>query len=244
MCLIVVKKRGVPFNEEELARSLACGAFRNSDGGGFAIKRNSSDKKHKILMSKGYVDTREEFLDGTAGLLKAIKAIGVEDDDELMVHLRFASMQNGRDIDILMHPFVIPPNGDETYLDMTEFVTSLPVFCHNGFFPDIAWGTTEWGSDTYLLAKNVLSDYDFLKELLSYEDKQDSHLYKWFMGTNKLAFLTAEKDMVLLGDFIEEGSYFYSNKYYKYTDGKSIRPAFTFNEETEIPEVQETGGNS
>ena len=228
MCIIIAKKKGVPYNREELRQSLAVAAVRNEDGAGFVIKRatnkrgkysfSNGDKKFPIFLSKGYFDTSEDFVNDHSYFLNKIDKENIQDDDELIVHLRYTT--SGMTTPTMCHPFCVPPRGQERFLDMVDLFCELPVFAHNGTFYKAMY-TREHGSDSYLMAKNYFSDFNALKDLLDFEDDQDNGVFKWFMEHNKLAFITAERDMVLLGEFIEEGSYHYSNSYYKFIDGKS-----------------------
>jgi predicted glutamine amidotransferase len=223
MCLIIVKKKGVPLNMEELRESMSVAVIRNNDGIGYAVKKANCKTKHNITLSKGYFDRRSAFLDGTAEVLRSIQRQDIQDDDELIVHLRYASMGSSKKEPSLTHPFLVVPEEHGRYLDLLNVKCSYPVFVHNGAFQEFLW-TREWGSDSYLMAKHVFNDFDFLKSILSYEDNQSEPLFQWFLGSNKLAFLLPKKDLVLLGDFIETDSFSYSNSYYKYSDGKKHIP--------------------
>jgi predicted glutamine amidotransferase len=204
MCLIVLKKKGVPLDASFLFRGLKQSAIRNSSGCGYAYKRDN-----KIALSKGHESVDE--------MIEELKRVGIRKSDELLVHLRNPSPYTGAAKPELCHPFVVTSNKEE--LDRKRYYGSKSVFAHNGKIDsDILYNSTDvyTSSDSYLFVKHVLSSPHFVDIMhLLYRNKNTNKTYKKLFGTNKFAILRPKYSASTFGDFVEDRNLLFSNDSYK-----------------------------
>lgn len=199
MCLLIAVKKGVSKSSDFLMNAIKKGSITNTDGIGYAFKRN---KANKIYISKGFSNV-EEFIE-----ILSKKNLKLE--DELIVHLRIGN--KGAKTKAMTHPFVLS-NDDDTVLSNNKFV-DYPIMAHNGTLFDF----TEYNSpesDTYKFARDFMSVTE-IQNLL----KRDKHLFvdtfKFILKTNRLAFIFPDStSLITLGEFEEDQGYLFSNDSYK-----------------------------
>jgi len=202
MCIVIAKEAGVPFSQDELESAVNCAVKRNSHGSGYALKRAGSSE---IKVAKGFLYSEV--------LLEHIADLDVQDGDELMVHLRYATA--GKKGTLGCHPYVVSED-DEVIQQDDAIITDNPVFSHNGTFYDFIERTSDF-SDTYNLGKEFLAKEGVIESLILIRDTSPD-VFKSIITFNKLAimFPDADKPMELFGEFITTSGYFnYSNYYFE-----------------------------
>lgn len=199
MCVIIVAPKGVEKNSEFLYKSIKNSEKNNTDGMGFTFKKHNSKK---IYISKGYKSV-QSIIDG-------IESHNLSLNDELLIHTRNGNV--GSINTDMCHPFVV---NKKDILKNDCFVKS-PTLVHNGTFSKY-YNSTGNFSDTYNFVYDFLSKehvLSFLKE--SKEDFKD--YFKDHIGTSRVALLFPDKDLITIGDFIEDNGYLFSNVGYKNTN--------------------------
>lgn len=198
MCIIIAKEKGKELNIEELKKSVEVAAKRNSHGGGFAIKREGSNE---IEISKGYYYA-------SVLLQHLLAKDDIKPNDELIVHLRYATA--GDKGPIGCHPYVM--SQDDDVIHTTEGMISESLFAHNGTFHDFKKINSNL-SDTYWFNKEFLGKPGAAEALITLRDTNE-YILDNVITFNKLAIMFPDKDMELLGEFIETENFKYSNWYF------------------------------
>jgi predicted glutamine amidotransferase len=207
MCIIIAKKRGVEYNKKELEEAIKVAKIHNSHGAGFAYKRGDSEE---IYLSKGYLYYYDLMLD-------KLDALNIQQEDELIVHLRFAT--SGLVDDSNCHPFIVSSDLEEVL--ETETVTNKLVMAHNGTFYDYSYKDDD-NSDTvnfileFASIPNAINSLKVLKNI-------DKNLPYKILDGNRLCFMHPGKErMVLFGDWNklnkEDAGFVYSNYYHMFPD--------------------------
>lgn len=188
MCIIAVKPEGKElFPEKTIERMFA----KNPDGAGFMFFNKETGK---VEAHKGFFSCKK--------LINALNEVKDLKDTNAILHFRIGT--SGKMDDLNCHPYpVYDENG-------TDFETDLAV-AHNGVLREY---TPAFGSeinDTQTFIRKVLRNLspDFIN------DSEKLFLIKQILGTNKLAFIDKDNHITMLGDFIEDSGYFYSNYSYK-----------------------------
>lgn len=219
MCIIIAKKQGVEFNMDTITKAVKCAIQRNNDGAGFALKRkNPLDKKRNILISKGFMGK------DPSNLLTNICDQNIKKEDELIIHLRYTT--SGEVHINNCHPFGIPDKENIGLIEVNNHNINFPVVAHNGTFYDFVEEKSLAGWNHYYADKEKKSDsYKFVEELLVNKNllpifvdkaKSKDFFFNSYILNNKLSFLFPDREMLLIGDFIEEtDGMMYSNEYYK-----------------------------
>ena len=179
MCIIIAKKAGVTLDMEELESAASMASHHNSHGIGFALKRKGSNN---IILSKGY-----RYYEMVLDKLSELK---VEDDDELMVHMRFAT--SGKTDIANCHPYVVSNNLDNILLDEAVIINHS-VVSHNGTFDWYAEAKSEF-SDTVHYIKEFLSAEGVLEGMRTIK-KADSYQMHLLMQANRLCIINPDKDL-------------------------------------------------
>lgn len=199
MCLIIGAKKGTSKNSDFLFEAIEKASLTNKDGIGYAFKKNN---QNKIWISKGFQDV-DKFI-------KTLKKHHLKDEDELIVHLRIGN-KGAKSVE-MNHPFVISSNAD-TILSNAEYVNH-PVLVHNGTLYDYSIHSSEF-SDTFFFTKDFMSVPE-ITSLLKRDCKEFSRVFKEIIKMNKLAFIFPdETPLTILGNFIEDEGYLFSNDSYK-----------------------------
>ncbi len=201
MCIISILPKGKKKDTEEVITFITNGFNNNKDGSGFMYKKAGTKS---VVISKGYDDLEK--------LLANIKKANLTEDDELVVHHRIGNV--GFKNDINTHPFVCSEDSTD-FLEL-EAKFNKPCLVHNGTF----YGITDLksknpnNSDTYAFSRYIISN-KHLQNLL----KTDLELFEYVMddilNKGKLCFLFPDRDLLKVGNFIEDEGYFHSNEGYK-----------------------------
>ena len=200
MCLLTIVPKGVDKYSEFLIEGIKTASITNTDGAGFAFKRNTTKK---VYISKGYQNVED--------LLAALVKHKLKIDDELIIHQRIGN-KGAKNVD-MNHPFVLS-NDKEEILQNNRYVNK-PIMAHNG---TISYHTKHNSlmSDTYWFIEEVMYQKDMINML-----KTDLLFFEYLLlsrlGTNKLAFLFPNEDtnFIKIGEFKEDQGYLFSNESYK-----------------------------
>lgn len=217
MCLISVLGKGTTKYSEEVTGFLKRGMDSNKDGSGFMYKR---DGGNTVVVRKGFF----KFED----LMSALNSAELKDSDELVVHHRIGtsglvSAQNS-------HPFIISHIHDT--IVQTDAKVALPCLVHNGMFSNLDKHErlNPNFSDTYAFARYIMSNAIDFYTLETDLFKKALHPV---IGGSKICVVYPHRDLVMLGDFVEDNGYFHSHRGYKpwstYVDrgGRELEEDFT-----------------
>lgn len=201
MCIISVCPKGTKKNTEEVYEFIRQGARSNNSGSGFMFKR---DGEKTITVDKGYFAI--EFL------IKALKEYNLQEEDELVIHHRIPTSGNVNNLNC--HPFVISQNHEEVV--MLKGAINKPCLAHNGVFSSIKQyeALNPDFSDTYAFSRYVMADTNVLN-MFSVNRTLFDLLVKDVLSFNKVAILSPETDLQLLGRWEEDNGYKHSNTGYK-----------------------------
>ncbi len=199
-CLIIVAPQGTNKDSEIMQKAIKNGFGSNKDGAGFAY-----------LTSRGkYVHWRKGFfLEQT--LTDAIKEEGLTEKDILFIHFRNGNV--GEDAIFNCHPF--PITSDNILLETCQGKTDVGVLMHNGTFYKYNSGyLNKKKSDTYEFIENFMYIPEFIALLKRDKALFEKHLDA-YLGVNKIAYLFPDAGIRLVGNFLEDEGYFFSNDGYK-----------------------------
>lgn len=200
MCLVSVCPKGTVKFSEKVEAFIRQGANSNRDGSGFMFKRNGTNI---IEVRKGYFNIED--------LISDLKALDLKEEDELAIHHRIGT--SGLVSKENTHPFVCSDEHNEVCA--TNISIDKPALVHNGMFqiykymklnPDF--------SDTYAFSryimgnKNIMNIYNEDRELFT-------DIFGSLIGYNKICILFPDKDLQMIGNFLEDEGYFHSNSGYK-----------------------------
>lgn len=208
MCLAIFKPKGVPC-DEFLYEGIRNSAKGNRDGLGFALKRGG-----KLHIKKGLYQNESESGYDIEKFINDIKDQEVGIDEELMVHLRMATM--GKVTDINCHPFTC----SKSILECTapNTITDKPALIHNGGFNDFKRTQPDL-SDTFEVTNQYFSEMALL-HLARTNPELFRKLIKPIVGHNKVVLMFPQEkyNTILLGEFqIDKGIYFSNGSYKSYT---------------------------
>lgn len=197
MCLIIVKPFGVNMLPE-IFDVIKGASTTNRDGFGFASKTLTSNH---IYIDKGYMDVDK--------IIDRLKLLKYNEDDELVIHLR--ARTDGKISPQNCHPFVVSDN--ENILNTLEGMTKLPVLAHNGMINIKTIGDY---SDTWTWVKTVFSNPNINKAFLDSGKDYDARVVQKWFPHGKLAILSPESEVQLIGSWQEKNGVYYSNSGYSY----------------------------
>ena len=203
MCLVSVCPKGTEKNTDQVFAFIREGAKSNSDGSGFMYKRNG---ENVVSLSKGYFKYKENNIET---MINDIKSLNLTKDDELAIHHRIGT--SGKVMESNCHPFVISYKHEET--SATKITVDKPVLVHNGMFGGIRNFmdlNTDY-SDTYAFAKYVLTNPFIFSDIINGNEK----VIKELVAYNRVCILFPSRDLLMLGNFVEDSGYFHSNGGYK-----------------------------
>jgi predicted glutamine amidotransferase len=187
MCIIAVKKGGQKMFPEETLRMMFA---NNPDGAGIMWYDRS---RRKVGYRKGFmkVENLIEFINGRDWT-----------NEPVVLHFRIGT--SGHKTKLCTHPY---PVYDRNHV---SGFTDLAV-CHNGVLSNYFPGYNSAINDSLNFTQKVLSKLDpsFI------HDSDKLMLIEELIGTSKLAFIDNTGDITLLGNFIEDDGYIYSNQSYK-----------------------------
>ncbi len=196
MCVICVKKAGIPMPTEENFENMWT---NNRDGAGFMWADGNV-----VHISKGFMKL-SDFQAAVKDLQE--KRGGDLTNTSIVFHFRIGTA--GGNVPANTHPF--PLTDKICVMQKLNCATSLGI-AHNGIIDittrskDIS-DTMEWiASQLYLLAK--IKPYWYLND--------DCMALIKSMTGSKLAFMTPDGEVYTVGDFIEDHGLLYSNSSYSY----------------------------
>lgn len=195
MCIIAIKPEGKELFLESTIRTMF---NKNPDGAGFMF---FNKKTNKVEAHKGFFKCED--------IINALKNIEGLKDTNAVLHFRIGT--SGLMDDLNCHPYpVYEENRD-------EFETDLAMV-HNGILREYTPSFESKINDTQTFIQTVLRKLspDFIN------DPEKLFLINQLIGTNKLAFLDKNNHITMLGDFIEDSGYYYSNGGYKEPEWKTF----------------------
>ena len=199
MCLITIAPKGKSKDINKLKTFIENGMSSNTDGSGFMYKREGTTT---IGVKKGFFKSND--------IIEAIENLNLKDNDELVIHHRNGT--SGKASAENTHPFYLHKNHD--VIVNTNALIEVPAYVHNGIMtlyqanPDF--------SDTYSFVSFYLGEPEFLS-LLQNKTPLFEDIFSSIIKHQKLAFLFPERDLLMLGNFIEDDGYYHSNTGYKFS---------------------------
>lgn len=197
MCIIVYKPKGATVPLSTLRRCWES----NSDGAGFMFPSESS-----VWGNKGYMTFQS--------LLRALYRAGFYDPDKqkiikegkIVIHFRLASI--GKVCPENCHPFPIDKNLD--FIKARYWEAEVGV-AHNGTL----YSETSIGSEISDTMSFIVST---LASPAVYNNLRDQTILRLLSKTtlgNQFCFMHNDSHVTLLGNWIQDGGVYYSNKGYK-----------------------------
>ena len=185
MCIIAIKPKGMKMFDDYTLTTMF---INNPDGAGFMYH----DGKN-VVIKKGFM---------TCKSLKKELAKHDFTNTNLVLHFRIGT--SGLNDELNCHPY---PINQKNKLNCK---TALGM-AHNGILRNYIPPKTAPINDTQFFINSVLNNLspNFLR------NKDVVTLIKQLIGMNKLAFLDDKNRLTLIGDFIEDSGYIYSNDSYK-----------------------------
>ncbi len=201
MCVISVLPKGKEKNGKVVEDFITSGFHSNTQGSGFMWKKANSNR---IGISKGYFNLEQ--------LLKSYKKMKFTIDDEVVVHHRIGTSGNKDGANT--HPFYL--HEDISICTKTEGLENLIAVCHNGVFSHSKIGKymTTGYSDTVAFANKYMTQPGLIELLIHNPDTFES-VTDDFVDSDKLCFLFPDKDLLMIGNYIEDDGYYHSNSGYK-----------------------------
>jgi len=187
MCIIAIKKAGAEMFPETTIRTMFT---NNPDGAGIMYY---DYLLQKVIYHKGFMKVEQLF-----------DFIKDRDWNNIPVVLHFRIGTSGHKTKLCTHPFPV-------YDKNKVFGTTDLAVCHNGVLSNYYPGANSAINDSLNFTQKVLSRLDpsFIR------DTDKLMLIEELIGTSKLAFIDSTGCITLLGNFIEDGDYVYSNSSYK-----------------------------
>lgn len=206
MCIICAKPSRVQLPGDDVISRMF---YRNPDGAGIMY---TSDGYVKIV--KGLM-TLEAFFNALDAIKKEINV----EEEAMVLHFRIGTA--GGNIPENTHPY--PITDSLTQLQALHVVTNVGV-AHNGII-DIRPRRRDI-NDTM---EYIMSQLAPLKRAVP-KFYQNKHLMAMVQNaiTSKMAFLTADRNIYTIGDFIQDGQLLYSNSTYKPYDYRNYRFTRTY----------------
>lgn len=185
MCIIAIKPQGKPMFSDTRIRTMFA---NNPDGAGLMYCRQG-----KVVIEKGYLDVDS--------LLRRLHRVDFT-DRTVVIHFRIGT--SGYNDKMNCHPFPVFQKNElscECNLAMA----------HNGILYDYTPPKKSAINDTQVFIQDVLNNLS--KNF--YKNKDVLMLIEELIGSNKFAFLDKDERLTLIGNFIEDDGYIYSNTSYK-----------------------------
>lgn len=194
MCIIAVKPKGKEMPSIEVFRNCW---DNNRDGAGVMY-----NKKNKVIIHKGFMSFKnfEKFL---KEINKEIDVINTT----MVFHFRISTSGN---IDMgNCHPYPISNSNDELRSPIIE--TDLGI-AHNGIIRNYN-GLSQLLNDTQLFIKNELFELYSLDKEFYFNSVFKSMIEKLIDGS-RMVFLNGNGEIELLGRWVQEDGYYFSNYTY------------------------------
>lgn len=197
MCLITICPKGTEKDIVKIKGFIEQGMQSNTDGSGYSCKKNG-----KLRMDKGFRTSEE--------LLKSISQQRLSIDDELVIHHRIGT--SGRKDSTNMHPFLISEDINVVKTLITQN-SNVPIIAHNGVFYQFTNHGSDY-SDTFHFVNEFLATPEFIS-LLGRDPEKFKKVLSVIIGTNRLAILFPDRDLVTVGNFVSDDGFMHSNGGYK-----------------------------
>lgn len=187
MCIIAIKPKG----QQMFPKSTIQTMFTNNpDGAGYMYYDYN---KKKVVIKKGFMTCN--------ALLKILNERDFTNTN-LILHFRIGT--SGKMDMLNCHPY---PIYDE---NKTECTTDIAI-AHNGVLHAYTPSKDSAINDTQVFIKKVLKP---LKKGFQ-NNNEIKGLIKELIGTNKFAILDDKNKLTLIGDFVRDGEYIFSNSTYR-----------------------------
>lgn len=191
MCVILVKERGIELPTKGVLES--CWK-RNPDGAGFMF-----NDSNKVVIMKGFMTFEEFYLRlQTANEFYHLKEKGV------VIHFRIAT--SGLKDKGNCHPY--PISNDNLDLRKSFILTELGI-AHNGIIRNYN-GKDKVLNDTQLFIKNDLFELNSLDKEF-YKNVIFQSMIERLIDGSRLVFLNQKGEIIKLGDWFQDGNYYFSN---------------------------------
>lgn len=197
MCIIAIKPADKPMFTDDQIKVMFT---NNPDGAGLMYYHKTAGR---VAIRKGFMDVES--------LLKYLHS---RDFTGINVILHFRISTSGLKDQLNCHPFSV--YGD----NKIEMFTKMGV-AHNGILREYEPSKKSLINDTQVFIHSVLRN---LSPKFIYSDDK-CYLLRELIGTNKLAFLDQKNHVRLIGDFIRDNGYIYSNASYKPKKKPAPKPA-------------------
>lgn len=192
MCIIAVKKSGVPLPDDNLIEAMFA---NNPDGAGFAY-----NKDNKVHIRKGFMSV-ESLKSALNNVYKTVDPLNTT----FVYHFRIAT--HGAVKPGLCHPF--PISNNIRFLKQLRSTTDIGVV-HNGIIPTKPRNGI---SDTM---EYIVSKLNKIKR--KHPDFYINNLYMKQIEEqiqSKMVFINGSGETYTIGDFVEENGLYFSNNSYK-----------------------------
>ena len=207
MCIIAIKPIGKDLMSKEVIQTMCS---NNPHGNGFSYAENG-----KVVIKKGYMDFESFYV--------ALNEIPNIKDKNVVLHMRITT--HGSTSRGNCHPF--PLSNRVSHLKATHIKTDVAII-HNGIISSIEEDKKNDLSDTMTYIKNVL--YPRYRGNNSFMDNESIREEIKKEINSKMVIMKSDGEYYLIGDFIREGDYIYSNYSFVNYD-------YSFNDDDYIEEV-------
>lgn len=194
MCIIVAKNKNVKLPSKEILQNCF---INNPDGAGYMYAKNN-----KVYIKKGFM-TFEEFY----------KSVTKDIDTKTTAVLHFRISTQGGVQQALTHPYPICNNFDN--MKQLENTCNIGI-AHNGVISYCSNSTIQDYNDTMLYIKNILY-YIIKNNSKFYTNDNTIQLLNNTSCNNRLAILSKDGTLTLIGTFITDNGINYSNDSYSYS---------------------------
>lgn len=191
MCIIAIKPIGKDLMDKEIIQTMCT---NNPHGNGFSYADNG-----KVIIKKGYMDFESFYT--------ALNEIPNIKDKNVVLHMRITT--HGSTSKGNCHPF--PLSNKISYLKATHIKTDIAII-HNGIISSVEADTKNDLSDTMTYIKNVL--YPRYRANNSFMDSEEVRKEIKKEINSKMVIMKSNGEYCIIGDFITEGGYIYSNYSY------------------------------
>ena len=200
MCIIAIKPEGKRMFSKKAIQTMFA---NNPDGAGFMYY---DEEAHAVRYEKGFMTSKE--------LMTRLRCFELT-DTTVVLHFRIGT--SGYLNRLNCHPFPVRQKNSESGL------TDLAV-AHNGVLKEYEPSATSKINDTQVFINTVLK-----KLRKGFEKDSDAcMLIGELIGSNKLAFLNNDGELHLIGDFVRDGDYLYSNYSYLPRPKKQNYTSYTY----------------
>lgn len=191
MCIIAIKPIGKDLMNKEIIQTMCT---NNPHGNGFSYADNG-----KVIIKKGYMNFESFYT--------ALNEIPNIKDKNVVLHMRITT--HGSTSPQNCHPF--PLSNRMSHLKATHIKTDVAII-HNGIISSVEEDKKNDLSDTMVYVKNVL--YPRYRANNSFMDSEEIREEIKKEIKSKMVIMKSDGSYHLIGDFITEDGYIYSNYSY------------------------------